>query len=166
LAAAIGALGLIIAAIIGARYHSNSSNSGTTTQAPTTPVTATQGALPIRFDPVTGTVPRCASFTGKGDVPQGRQLWIVVVTNEGGRAKYYFDDASAASGQWSAPKVSIGSISDPAGEWFKVWAVTFTNATSQNISSGRYQNGTSHLFADASVQDRIAVQLGRNHRPC
>src|SRR5437773_1681568 len=133
LAAIIGAAGLIIAAIIGAKYHSNSGDSPTPTQGASTG-TSTQNAQPIRFDPVTDTVPRCASFKGKGDVPQGRHLWIVVMTNEGGRTKYYFDGTSAADGLWSAPKVSIGSDSDPAGELFNVWAVTFTDTTSQAIS--------------------------------
>ncbi len=172
-AALIAAAGVIIAAIIGVTgpWTHSSGGSATATQAPTTQapatgVPATQNAQPIRFDPVTKPVPRCASFTGEGDVPQDRQLWIVVVTKEGGRTKYYFDETSAAGGQWSAPKVSIGSATDPTGELFNVEAVTFTNATSQDLSSGRYQNGTFDLPTDASVQDRMGVRLGDDHAAC
>lgn len=172
-AALIAAAGVIIAAIIGVTGPWTHSSGGSatatqapTTQAPTTGAPATQNAQPIRFDPVTKPVSRCASFTGEGNAPQDRQLWVVVMTKEGGRTKYYFDEASAAGGRWSAPKVSIGSAADPAGELFKVEAVTFTNATSQDISSGRYQNGTFDLPANASVQDRIGVQLGDDHTAC
>jgi hypothetical protein len=162
--AIIGAVAVIGAAIIGRNHFSSSS--GTASQTPTTRVPATQSTQSISFDPVTHAVPRCASFKGKGDVPQGRQLWVVVVTSENGRTKYYFDETSAAGGQWSAPKVPIGSGSDPTGELFKVWAVTFPDNISRDIGSGRYQNGTFHLLAKASIQDRISVKLSRNHAPC
>ena len=174
-AALIAAAGVIIAAVIGVTGPWTHSSGGTasatqapTTQAPTTGAPPTQNAQPIRFDPVTtSTVPRCASFTGEGDVPQDRQLWIVVKTNESGRTKYYYDETSAVGGQWSAPKVTIGSATDPTGELFTVEAVTFTNTTSQDISSGRYQYGTFDLPSDASPpQDQIGVKLGDDHTAC
>lgn len=172
-AAIISGVAVIAAAIIGVTgpwTHSSGGTAGAgqgpTTQAPTTGAPTTQDAQPIRFDPVTKPVPRCASFTGEGDVPQDRQLWVVVKTKEGGRTKYYFDEATAAGGRWSAPKVSIGSAADPTGELFNVEAVIFTNAASQDISSGRYQNGTFDLPADASVKDQMGVQLGDDHAAC
>jgi hypothetical protein len=134
---------------------------GVTTQAPTV-----QGALPIQIDPVSGPVPRCATFAGDGDIPEGQKLWIVVQTNEAGQTKYYFNGTYPAAGRWSAPNVVAGSVDTPAGVLFAVLAVTFSDATSADISTGRYQDGVSELFPDASTHYEMTVERGPDGAPC
>jgi hypothetical protein len=89
-----------------------------------------------------------------------------VKAKENGRTKYYFNNAYPAVGRWSAPKVSISMDESSEQVLFSVLAVTFTDATSQDISSGRYRKGVSELFANAATQDQIRVELGADRRPC
>jgi hypothetical protein len=134
---------------------------GLTTQAP-----AVEGALPIRFDPVSEPVPRCSTLAGDGDIPEGEKLWIVVQTNEAGQTKYYFNETYPAAGRWSAPNVVVGSVDTPAGVLFPVLAVTFSDATSSDISTGRYQDGVTELFPDASVHTQITVKSSADRTSC
>lgn len=160
-AAVIGGVFVVVAAVVGAfvgwvlpRLFDEPSN-------PTD-----QLAVPIRIDPVSEPVPRCATFAGDGDVPDGRQLWIVIETKEFGQTKYYFNETKAAAGRWAATNVVVGSDETPPEALFPVLAVTFSDATSADISTGRYQNGVTELFPDAIIHNETTVERGTDKTPC
>jgi hypothetical protein len=140
-------------------------------QATHTPVAQAQAhAQAIRITRIAGYVKRCQYVEGTGDVPQGSYFRIMVKTNEGGRVKYYFDDAFVDyPGHWQAPNVYIGSdnvTADPVGEWFDVKAVFVTSAVDQDIMAGRYRDGTYVIPAGTTDQDHMAVQLGSDRAAC
>jgi hypothetical protein len=166
-------------------YLNHSSGQGVSpTSAPSSPAVVTQTTAPasspsaktqapstkavaIRINPKSRPVKMCESFSGPGDVPEGRYLWIVVKTNENGHT-FYFNDASAAGGRWSAPAVTVGS-KDPKNEKirFPVLAVTFNATSNRKIASGRYRDtGVPELFPDKVIHDQIGVERGANNTPC
>ncbi len=61
---------------------------------------------PIRVDQVQDP-PRCAKFTGSGDVPDGKTLWLVVQSDE---PKYYFYPTipEPLQHRWAAENVTLG----------------------------------------------------------
>ena len=113
-------------------------------------------------------VKRCETFTGTGDVPSGRYLYIVVQSNPLDGNIFYFNKANPdGHGHWTARDVRVGGDApEEEGTPYPVLAVTFNEATSREIDSRRYENGGTELFPDASTHDQISVVAGADRTPC
>jgi hypothetical protein len=120
--------------------------------------------LNIKFDPVTQ-VPMCANFTGNGDVPLGRTLWLAVLTDTG---KYYFKQVAVdmTDHKWTATKNTIGSPDDPAGTPFTIYAVLVDNGTDRLIKQGQFDGGVASLPDTVVVANQIKVVRSADRTEC
>jgi hypothetical protein len=116
----------------------------------------------IRFDPV-GQIPRCATFTGTGDVPSGRILWLVALTAS---SKYYFKPVTtnAVDHKWSAANVNIGSQADPVGTPYIIYAALVDDATSRQI--GQLGSGVTELPEGIDKVAQIKVSRSGDGAKC
>jgi hypothetical protein len=80
--------------------------------------------FPIKIDPVNNPVPCRATFTGAGDVPSDRRLWLII-QRVGSPSKYYPKPAfvTAADRKWTAANVTVGSKDTLAGSLYMIYAV-------------------------------------------
>jgi hypothetical protein len=120
--------------------------------------------LNVKFDPVTQ-VPMCANFTGTGDVPLGRTLWLAVLTDTG---KYYFKPVAVdmTGHKWTATKNTIGSQDDPAGTPFTIYAVLVDNGTDRLIKQGHFDGGVASLPDTVLVASQLKVLRSSDHTEC
>jgi hypothetical protein len=119
----------------------------------------------IGFDPVAGQVPRCATFTGTGDVPPDRVLWLVVLTPS---SKYYFKPVTtnAADHRWTAANANIGSQADPVGTHFTIYAALAEDATSRKIEQGQFGGGIAELPEGIDKVAQIKVSRSSDRTKC
>ena len=119
----------------------------------------------IRIDPVNGQIPRCATFTGTGDVPSGSILWLVVLTDS---SKYYFKPVTTneADHKWTAANAIIGSPADPVGTHFTIYAALVDDATSRQIEQGQFSGGVVELPEGIDKVAQIKVSLSSDRTAC
>lgn len=103
----------------------------TTTNAPT-PTTQNPALRPIKIDPVNTPVPCHTKFTGTGDVPSDRVLWLIT-QQLGSPPKYYSKPVfvNVAEHKWIAANVTIGTRDTPPGSLYMIYAVLVDDATNQ-----------------------------------
>jgi hypothetical protein len=170
ISAIITGIATVMAATIAASYSSRGQTSQQAVK-PASPAlsspTPTTLLLSIRINPVDGPLSRCATFTGTGDVPRRRTLWLVVLTP--GSWLYYPKSVTvnAVEHKWTASGVILGSKDDPANMFFKVYAVLVDNADDrlfqQSISTGV---GLPNLPSDTDWSDPLQVSRNGDLAEC
>lgn len=121
-------------------------------------------ARPLVIDQIVDP-PLCATFHGTGDVPQGRTLWLAVVSDE---RKYYFfpTEPDPMQGRWTAANVTLGVPEEKPGEPFTVIAVLADSAGDREIENAGWV-GLRHLPAKGTVEShRIYVRRGADEQAC
>ncbi len=118
-------------------------------------------ATPIVIDPVAGP-PLCASFRGSGDVPQGRTLWLTVVSDE---HRYYFFPTVPELHRWTAENVTLGIPEEKPGEPFTVLAVLADATGDKNIEKLEGK-GARSLPEGVEEKHKIYVRRGAGEQEC
>lgn len=118
---------------------------------------------PIRVDQVQGP-PLCAKFTGSGDVPSGKTLWLVVQSDE---PKYYFFPTIPEPRQhrWIAENVTLGIPEEKPGEPFTVFAMLASPTGDKSIEKLNW-GGSRSLPSGVEEEHRIYVKRGKDNRRC
>jgi hypothetical protein len=118
----------------------------------------------IKIDPANKFVPRCATFTGTGDAPSGRTLWLAVLTPMG---KYYFKpvSANATEHKWTA-NVILGAAGDPPGAPFMIYAALVDSAINREISQGQFNGEAANLPGGITWIDHIQVARSGTQTEC
>jgi hypothetical protein len=170
IAAIITGIATVVAASITASYVSRGQASQQITK-PTSPALLSPAPAappsPVKINPVDGPPPRCATFTGTGNAPRGRTLWLVVLTP--GSWLYYPKPVTmnTAERKWTASRVNLGARNDPVGMRFKVYAVLVDNADNrqflQSVSTGV---GLLGLPNDTDWSDPIEVSRNSDLVDC
>ena len=95
------------------------------------PTTQNPTFFSIKIDPVNIPVPCRFNFTGTGDVPSDRVLWLVV--QRIGTPKYYTKPAAVnvADHKWVVADVTVGTKDTPAGSLYMIYAVLADDETNQ-----------------------------------
>ncbi len=132
----------------------------------TTPNTPSPtGPSSIKINPVNTPVPMCATFTGTGDVPSGRTLWLTVRTDT---LKYYFKPVTlnVTEHNWTATNAIIGSQDDHAGALFTIYAVLVDGATNRLINQGHFNGGVADLPDAVVWVDQLQVSRSTDRTEC
>ncbi len=173
-------IGIVITLFpIGAQYFDaknldpSQDSPASTTQAtpgntgPNTPIPTTQNPtlLPIKIDSVNIPVPCRITFTGTGDVPSDRTLWLVT-QRIGTPPKYYPKPVivNVADHKWIAGNVTVGTKDTLAGSLYIIYAVLVDDATNQLLKQ-RYSKDWLENIPGREV-DQIQVSRSGNGNGC
>jgi hypothetical protein len=120
-------------------------------------------SAPIAINP-TSEPPLCAAFTGSGDIPKGRTLWLAVLSDE---PRYYFFPTVVEPSlrQWTAENVTLGVPEENPGEPFTVFALLADANGDQNVEKLNWK-GANSIPSGLEEQDRIHVKRGKDERQC
>lgn len=131
------------------------------------PTTSSPTLHPIKIDPANAPVPRCATFTGAGDVPAGHTLWLVNERSDT-RPKYYFKRVivNAAEHRWIATNAVIGSQDTPAGTPYTIYAVLVDDLTNQLINEGYFKGGVANIPDTALRVAQIQISRSGDGNDC
>jgi hypothetical protein len=108
-------------------------------------------------------VPRCATFDGTGDVPQGQTLWLIVFTP--GSRKYYPKPVTVAASThgWTARNVLIGAQDDPADTTYMIYATLVDNSSNLMLEQNRSAGLT---YLPGSKAAELSVTRNKDMAPC
>lgn len=103
---------------------------------PNAPIHASQNPtpFPIEIDPVNIPIPCRVTFTGTGDVPSDRTLWLVI-QRISTPPKYYPKPVivNAVDHKWIAANVIVGTKDTLADSRYVIYAVLVDDATNQRL---------------------------------
>jgi hypothetical protein len=120
----------------------------------------------IKITQVYDQVPRCTTFSGEGNVPANKNLWLAIFSDNA--QKYFFRPVTVNGAQhsWIATNVTIGSKDSPTGSRYTIYAVLVDNDIDQQLRQGRFAGGIAALPPNFHKVYQIEVRRGGDSAEC
>jgi hypothetical protein len=102
--------------------------------------------------------PPChTKFTGTGDVPSDRKLWLAA-ERLGSPPKFYFKRVfvNVAEHKWIAANVTVGAKDTLAGSLYIIYAVLVDDVTNQLLEQDHFKEGAAGILGRPVDQIQVS----------